>query len=323
MALNLYQKLFYILQQVKAVKKTGKMNFGGGYTYASSSDILEPIRDAIVAIGLVLIPRIKKIEVRDFQTKDKNGNEKTQFFTILHMEYTWINVDNPTETAVSEWAGTGIDDFEKGLGKALTYSQKYFFSQTFLIDRNDDDPDANQYPNDHDYNSRKQPAASNYQKDSYEQPTYPKTTPFASSQNSPITQNGNGQNGNGKSSNQPVHYENEDEVVYQDRCRLFNKTIAYMEVNNISPATVKAICKELCIKQDSLHMSSQQFVQLLNTLQKRQEALKKQQAAKDAQEHALLIQEETASPPVNNDPPAPFTPPTDPFEATKEEAKKN
>ena len=261
--------------------------------------------------------------MRDFQTRDKNGNEKTQFFTILHMEYTWINVDNPAETAVSEWAGTGIDDFEKGLGKALTYSQKYYFVQTFIIDRNDDDPDANQHPNDYNYNSRKQPAASNYQKDSYVQPTSSKATSFASSQNSPTTQNGNGQNGNGKSSNQPVHYENEDEVVYQDRCRLFNKTIAYMKVNNISPATVRTICEELGIKQDSLHMSSQQFVQLLNTLQERQEALEKQQAAKDAQEHAPLTQEETMPPPVNNDPPSPFTPPPDPFDAHKEEAKKN
>ena len=131
------------------------------------------------------------------------------------------------------------------------------------------------------------------------------------------------QNGNGKSSNQPVHYENEDELVYQERCRLFNKTIAYMKANNISPATVKAICEELGIKQDSLHMSPQQFVQLLNTLQERQEALEKQQAAKDAQEHAPLTQEETMPPPVNNDPPAPFTPPADPFDAHKEEAKKN
>ncbi len=122
---------------------------------------------------------------------------------------------------------------------------------------------------------------------------------------------------------QPVHLENEDEVVYQERCRLFNKTIAYMKTNNISPATVKAICEGLGIKQDSLHMSPQQFVQLLNTLQERQEELEKQQAAKDAQEHTPLTQEETTPPPVNNDPPAPFTPPADPFESPKEEAKKN
>jgi len=58
------------------------------------------------------------------------------------MTYTWINPDEPEQQMKIQWAAQGFDDFEKGIGKALTYSQKYFMLTFFNISSDKDDPDS-------------------------------------------------------------------------------------------------------------------------------------------------------------------------------------
>jgi hypothetical protein len=61
----------------------------------------------------------------------------------LDLEYTWINADNPEETIVIPFYGQGVDIAgEKGVGKALTYAEKYFLLKQFNIATDKDDPDA-------------------------------------------------------------------------------------------------------------------------------------------------------------------------------------
>jgi hypothetical protein len=63
--------------------------------------------------------------------------------TELVLEFTWVNVDNPTETLTARWYGQGIDAGEKGVGKALTYAEKYYLLEFFHVPTGDaDDPDA-------------------------------------------------------------------------------------------------------------------------------------------------------------------------------------
>ena len=317
---NIYQRIAAACKSISTIVKTGQIQTKNRtYTVATQSDVLLPVRDAINQNGLAFTSKIKSWSLATQKGKNSYGQEIDLTVLTLTMEYCLINMDNPAECISVDWPIVCSDEggeIHKLFGKALTYALKYYFIQTFMLPRDDDDPDLDK----------------NKDKDKDKKTESDDVPPY----NSLSNKNGNGgakpqqppapsttQNGNGKSSNQPVHYENEDEVVYQDRCRLFNQTIAYMKAKNINLATVKAICEELGIKQDSFHMSRQEFVQLLNTLQERQEALEKQQAAKDTQEHAPLTQEETTPPPVNNDPPAPFTPPANPFEAPKEDAKKN
>ena len=63
-------------------------------------------------------------------------------FTELDLEFTWINAENPEETIVCPWYGQGVDSGEKGVGKALTYAEKYFILKQFNIATDKDDPDS-------------------------------------------------------------------------------------------------------------------------------------------------------------------------------------
>lgn len=41
---------------------------------------------------------------------------------------TWINIHNPSEIVACSWYSQGVDiEGEKGVGKALTYAEKYFY----------------------------------------------------------------------------------------------------------------------------------------------------------------------------------------------------
>ena len=64
--------------------------------------------------------------------------------TVIKMRFTWINAENPEEQIVTLWEGQGVDNGEKGIGKAATYAEKYFILKTFNIPTDKDDPDAYQ-----------------------------------------------------------------------------------------------------------------------------------------------------------------------------------
>lgn len=139
-SMNLFEKMLYVRASVENLVK-GNSGEGIRYKYVSSSDVLSAIRDAMNLYGVMLIPVILKQAVREQSLQGRNGTRR-EVFTELDMEYHWINAHNPSDKMVVKWAGQGTDDFEKGLGKALTYSEKYLMLKTFNIPTNDADPDA-------------------------------------------------------------------------------------------------------------------------------------------------------------------------------------
>jgi hypothetical protein len=96
-------------------------------------------------LGLLLIPRV----TNSIATILDRGDEKPKaIFTELIMEYTWVDVEEPTQTIVCPFYGQGIDFVgEKGVGKALTYAEKYFLLKFFNIPTDRDDPDSFQEKN--------------------------------------------------------------------------------------------------------------------------------------------------------------------------------
>ncbi|MBW2054037.1 MAG: ERF family protein [Deltaproteobacteria bacterium] len=136
-ALNIYQKLAEVRKSVKYLPQENenkKLNFN----YVSSSQTLGAIKNKVDEVGLLLLPVVDSFEVRDHTTK--NGGH--EYFTILKMSFTWVNVDKPEERIGFPWTGQGLDTGEKGVGKALTYAEKYFILKFFQIPTDKDDPDA-------------------------------------------------------------------------------------------------------------------------------------------------------------------------------------
>ncbi len=134
---NIYQKLIEVRKAVPGLKKSNK---GFEYSYVSSSQTLTALRKAMDDEGLLLIPQVLSAGVKDHTTS--KGNH--QFFTLLEMKFIWVNADNPEEKICCDWYGQGLDSGEKGVGKALTYAEKYFFLKFFNIPTDKDDPDTDQ-----------------------------------------------------------------------------------------------------------------------------------------------------------------------------------
>lgn len=134
--LNVYQKLSKIRAEVPYLKKE---NEGNKYSYVGSSDVLGSLHGAINREGLVLVPRIIGHNVTEGQTKSGTVN----YFTELDMTMTWVNIENPEDKVECSWYAQGMDlAGEKGVGKALTYGEKYFLLKFFNIATDKDDPDA-------------------------------------------------------------------------------------------------------------------------------------------------------------------------------------
>lgn len=133
--MNIYQKLVEVRKSVDYLQKVSQ---GHGFKYTGSSQVLSSVRQKMNEVGLLLIPSIATAECRDHTT----GGGKTWKFTELTMTMTWVNAEKPEESIMCMWYGQGMDDMEKGVGKALTYAEKYFMLKFFNIPTDLDDPDA-------------------------------------------------------------------------------------------------------------------------------------------------------------------------------------
>lgn len=132
--LNIYQRLSNVRKTCAYLKKE---NDGYQFKYVSSSQTLGHLHNAINENGLILIPEIVSQDIQE--TTNQKGNK--EFFTKLNMRFTWVNIDKPEDRVVCFWTAQGVDNAEKGIGKALTYAEKYFLLKFFNIATDKDDPD--------------------------------------------------------------------------------------------------------------------------------------------------------------------------------------
>lgn len=145
--MNIYQKLIEVRKSVKHLPKETK---GYQYDYVSSSQVLTALREKMDEMALLLLPRVMDTTVSTemVEGKDKDGNvikKTTTYFTELKMEYIWVDADKPEDIIVCPWYGQGVDIAgEKGVGKAMTYAEKYFLLKMFNIATDKDDPDSMQ-----------------------------------------------------------------------------------------------------------------------------------------------------------------------------------
>ena len=131
-AKTLAQKLLSIRKQVPCIGKDAT-NSHFKYEYVSSSKILGVLRKLMDKEGILLEPSINSAKV----TPGK------QLLTELTMYMTWKDVETG-EKFMYPWYAQGMDQGEKGVGKALTYAEKYFLLKYFNIPTDQDDPDKGQ-----------------------------------------------------------------------------------------------------------------------------------------------------------------------------------
>ena len=134
--MEIYKKLLKIQKEVKGLSKDKKSH---NYDYVTGNKLLSFIKPLMDANGLILKQEILSIdnERQDYKTKYA---EKSEILSKVMMRFTWID----TETGEKDenlFGANGQNDWEKGLGSALTYGERYFLLKYFHIATDEDDID--------------------------------------------------------------------------------------------------------------------------------------------------------------------------------------
>lgn len=139
--MSIYKKLLKIQKEVKGLSKDKKSN---NYEYVTGNKLLSFIKPLMDENGLILKQEVISIENTRMDYKTGVGTQyekpKSEVLSRVMMRFTWVDCDTG-EKDVNEFGANGQNDWEKGLGSALTYAERYFILKYFHIATDEDDID--------------------------------------------------------------------------------------------------------------------------------------------------------------------------------------
>lgn len=139
--MSIYKKLHTIQSRVNGL---GKDKSSNSYQYVTGAKVLGVIKPLMNELGLLLKQEVTSITNDRMDYKVGIGTpkekEKSEILSKVMMKFTWID----TETGEKDenlFGANGQNDWEKGLGSALTYAERYFLLKYFHIPTDEDDID--------------------------------------------------------------------------------------------------------------------------------------------------------------------------------------
>lgn len=135
--MNLYQKLVEIQKAVRSLKKDASAS---SYQYVSGSKVLDAVRERMDNLGVLLVQQVDEIENTRIDYQVKSGS-KSELLSKVMMTFTWIDAESGEKLPV-KFGANGMNNWDKGLGSALTYAERYFLLKFFHIATDEDDVDA-------------------------------------------------------------------------------------------------------------------------------------------------------------------------------------
>jgi len=136
--INIFKKLLRVHQEVDRLYKNKATN---QYKYVDGNSVLTVIRPLMNELGLLLKQEIISVDKERIDYSLKNGTQKSEILISAKILFTWVCCDTG-ETDVNNFFAVGMNDWDKGLGSALTYAERYFLLKYFHIPTDADDPDA-------------------------------------------------------------------------------------------------------------------------------------------------------------------------------------
>lgn len=125
---NLHQRLAAAMGKVDYIQKEKKQ--GMRYSIVSHDSVTAKVRPALLAEGIIY--HIVHLQYEQI------GNRTHCLLTMR-----FVNIDSPDDCIDVMSFGYGIDDQDKGAGKAMSYAVKYALLKTLGLETGDD-PDENQ-----------------------------------------------------------------------------------------------------------------------------------------------------------------------------------
>lgn len=121
---NIYQRINQVMSEVEAVQKESK-KVNGQYTFVSHDAVSKALHMPMVKAGIVMVP--------DIISCTHDGNR-----TSVQMALKFVNADKPDDMVIINAFGQGIDQQDKGIGKAVSYAVKYGLLKMFCLETGDD-----------------------------------------------------------------------------------------------------------------------------------------------------------------------------------------
>lgn len=131
----LYEKLSLAMKNCSYIEKTGENTFHG-YSYVTSSDVLERVNDALTSVGLITAVTPTLLDLREVQTTKGNIDKHATISVSISI----IDVETGESVQISG-IGSGQDSGDKAIMKAETAAIKYAYMLSFCI-ATGDDPEA-------------------------------------------------------------------------------------------------------------------------------------------------------------------------------------
>jgi hypothetical protein len=125
---NIYQRMNRVMHAVDYIQKEKKQ--GMRYSIVTHDAVTAKVRPLMVANGIIYYPA--QLTLR------QAGNRTEAEMTVVFQ-----NIDDPTDYMQVATAGYGIDDQDKGPGKAISYAVKYALLKALGLESGDD-PDEDQ-----------------------------------------------------------------------------------------------------------------------------------------------------------------------------------
>ena len=143
--MSIYKKLLEIQKEVKGLSKDKKSH---NYGYVTGNKLLSFIKPIMDRQGIILKQEVVSIENirQDYKVWDKwakpvaDWKPKNEILSKVMMRFTWVDCETG-EKDENMFGANGQNDWEKGLGSALTYGERYFLLKFFHIATDEDDID--------------------------------------------------------------------------------------------------------------------------------------------------------------------------------------
>ena len=139
--MSVYKKMHQVQAATRSIAANTEGQTGAAkYNYVSGAKLLGVIRPLMDKLGLILTQEVVDIKNEPITYMTRNG-EKTEMFTTAHIRFTWVDTEDGS-TIVNDFFANGMNAWDKGLGSALTYAERYYLMKTFHIATDEDDVDA-------------------------------------------------------------------------------------------------------------------------------------------------------------------------------------
>ena len=140
--LNLYEKIQAVSLDVNNISKS--MTVGSGnYSYKAVGDlqVTLAVKKSEAEFKIISIPIKQEVVKSEIIRGEKDGKITLMFIDDIKMTVRFYDLDDTTQFLDIESFGRGVDNGDKGFGKASTYARKYALLNAYKI-ATGEDPDA-------------------------------------------------------------------------------------------------------------------------------------------------------------------------------------